>query len=120
MWTDLDALCARLRGTTTREEALALVHLAPSSARPVSPAEHAAVDASGPRAVVAVCRPGPARPRPRPAQASLFRAPPRAHVPEDFRPVYAERGCSRGEGRVKAGERPELVPPSAPTPKGTT
>lgn len=74
-WTNLDALAEAIRRTRTREEALALVHAAPTSAVPVLPKERPAdpVAVTGGRAVLAVCRPAPPRPRPAPpAPMSLF------------------------------------------------
>ena len=41
-WTDLPALAAAMLRTTSREEALALVHDAPPMARPVLPGERRA------------------------------------------------------------------------------
>jgi hypothetical protein len=73
-WTDLEALAAAVLRTTSREEALALVHEAPTVARPVMPEERVAdpVAVAGARAARAVCRPGPERPRSRDAQEPLF------------------------------------------------
>ena len=73
-WTDLDALAAAILRTTSREEALALVHDARPTARPVLPRERRPdpLAVAGARAAIAVCRPGPERPRPRSAQAPLF------------------------------------------------
>lgn len=73
-WTDLNALAAAILRTTSREEALALVHDATPTARPVLPRERRAdpLTVAGARAVLSVCHAAPPRPRPRASRPSLF------------------------------------------------